>query len=165
MRTDVRPLRPEEAHQAYALLHLVDGSCTLKDWLSFVRDLENPRPHIRVHSGVMVAHGPDGGILGLFVYKTSVARPASRQLIVHHFVAFDPFGPGVTAAALLKAMERLAVELSCEAIRLELSPSHLRTQLGELDILPVPVAGAGYCAAGLNALKSLAIQDTSDRQS
>ncbi len=162
MQTDVHPLRPEDARHAYALLHLVDGTCTLKDWLSFVHDPDGSRHGVRIEAGVMVAHGPDGRMLGLFVYKTSVARPARRLLIVHHFVAFDPFSHGATARSLLGAMDELADRLSCEAIRLELTPSQVRAQLGTLDILPQPVAVAGYCPAGINALKPLTIPDITD---
>ncbi len=155
MRTRVLPLRPQDAHQAYALLHLVDGSCTLKEWLTFVHNACAEGAIATVKSGAMVARGPDERILGLFVYKTSVGRPAQRLLIVHHFVAFDPFNHGATAQSLLDAMDKLAAELSCEAIRLELSPSHLRAPLGPLRILPDPVAVAGYAAAGVNAMKDL----------
>ncbi len=162
MRTEVCPLQPEDAHQAFALLHLVDGSCTLDDWLSFVRETAGSGHGVRIKAGIMVARGPDKRMLGLFAYKTSVGRPARRLLIVHHFVAFDPFHPGATADALLAAMDDLASELSCDAIRLELPPSHLRAQLAPLNILPLPVAGAGYCPAGVNAVKSIAIQHPSD---
>ena len=155
MRTRVHPLRLEDAHQAYALLHLADGTCTLKEWLSFVRDSCGRSTTAKVCSGAMAAHGPDERILGLFVYKTSVGRPAQRLLIVHHFVAFDPFNHGATARSLLDAMDKLAGELSCEAIRLELAPSHLRAPLAPLNILPHPVTVAGYAAAGVNALKDL----------
>ena len=162
MRTDIHPLRPEDARHAYALLHLVDGTYTLKDWLRLVHDTSSKRRGGRVEAGVMVAHGPEQRMLGLFVYKTSVARPGRRLLIVHHFVAFDPFSHGATAKSLLGAMDALADQLSCEAIRLELSPAQIRAQQGNPDILPYPVVAAGYKPAGINAHKPLTVPENSD---
>ena len=162
MRTDIHPLRPEDARHAYALLHLVDGTCTLKEWLGFVHDTDGQRHGERIEAGVMVAHGPDRRMLGLFAYKTSVARPARRLLIVHHFVAFDPFSHGATARSLLGAMDALADRLSCEAIRLELSPPQVRAQQGNSDILPHPINAAGYSPAGINAIKRLTRPENTD---
>ena len=151
MPTIVRPLRPDDARQAYALIHLADGSCSLDDWLAFVQGKPHGAPLFK--AGVMTAHGPADMILGLFAYKTSVGRPSRRLLIIHHYVAFDLFGHGSTAQALLAAMDELADRLHCDAIRLELPASHLRGRSLSADILPQPLVSAGYCPAGLTASK------------
>ena len=123
MHTVTRPLRPDEARQAYALIRLADGSCTIDEWLTFVQGSTHPDMP-QFEAGVITAERPPGPLTGLFAYKTSVARPARRLLIVHHFVAFDPFGHGRTAQALLAAMDDLVLHgiASRDAEGLETTP-------------------------------------------
>jgi len=94
----------------------------LAEWTRLARRLTDPRR--AANSGVMIAQGRNRRhVSGVFHYRRERDLQYGWVLVATHFVALDILSPGAVATAMLLAMEDLARELGCQAIRSVLHPA------------------------------------------
>ena len=115
----VEPLAPEQIRPAWALVRTGNPELTLAQWLRFarraVRRLPTGKP--RTH-GVMVARRQGRSLLcGLVCYQRVRDMECGQVLNAGHYIAVDIIDPAPVLGALVSAMEALAAELGCSAVR------------------------------------------------
>jgi hypothetical protein len=105
-------LRPEAARLAYPLVRAIEPLVDLASWIAYVRRAQSER------HGVMIAtrHGcpfPSG----LFCFRCSRELSPGNVITADYFVALDILDPAPLTDAMITALEKLASELHCDAIR------------------------------------------------
>ncbi len=123
----VGPISGDEIRTAYPLILHVAPGVALDTWLRFAQRYVPPRPGRR--EGVLVARRlvrpyPCG--LVLWQYETSLS--GGPVLLAHEFVALDTIDPAPVLGALAAALDRLAGEMGCAAVR-----SHVHDNSGEVQ--------------------------------
>ena len=118
MRNITKPLNVRQIAQAYPLIRALDSTCSLDSWRSYAASLTRRSRGVEA-SGVMTAQDPDGYIYGLFTYRVVHGLRPARILLVDQFIAFEAVPGQATARALIVAMEQLALEWQCGAIKVD----------------------------------------------
>ncbi|MFQ5973775.1 MAG: hypothetical protein ACE5Q3_15725 [Alphaproteobacteria bacterium] len=118
MRNITKPLDVRQITQAYPLIRALDPACSLESWRSYAASLTRRSKGVEA-SGVMTAQDADGYIYGLFTYRVVHGLRPARILLVDQFIAFEAVPGQATARALIAAMERLALEWRCGAIKVD----------------------------------------------
>ncbi len=140
-----RPLDRRQVDQAYAVVRTVVPDVDMDQWRSFALPLvgstachldllpsgialattAEPAP-VRetpaedtvgpAANGIMTVQSSRGYIHGLFSYAIEQQLKHGAVLTVDNFIVVDMFDPESAALVLLRAMERLAHDLACDAI-------------------------------------------------
>ena len=115
----VAPLAPDQIRPAWPLVRVGNPGLSLAQWLRFARRTirpagsGKPRPH-----GVMVARRRGRPLLcGLVCYQRVRDIACGEVLNAGHYIALDIIDPAPVLDALVGAVEALAVELGCSAVR------------------------------------------------
>lgn len=107
------PLRLEGVDQAYPIVHTRHPALSMDEWRRYARALIAAADPVR---GVMTAqHG--GYIRGLFCHWSECSLHHGDTLIVDNLTVMDLFYPNGAAQALIEAMEAMAGQFNCRAIR------------------------------------------------
>jgi GNAT superfamily N-acetyltransferase len=112
-----QPLTSEKVDQAYALVQLVTPQISLEAWRDFAGSLISPFE--APESGILAIEDERKYILGLVGYVVDHDLEHGQTLIAKNFIAFDATEKRrkEIAFALIKAMEDLARDKRCGAIR------------------------------------------------
>lgn len=112
----VEPLPLERARLAFPLMRLVLPALTLEDWQGFARQVARGARH--VPAGILVARRPDTPYLcGAVCFRRDLDPQSGAVLTAEHLVALDLLYPQAVVAALVRALDGLAVSLRCQMIR------------------------------------------------
>ena len=112
----VEPLPSQQARLAYPLLLQALPALTLEDWLGFARQVARGGRH--VPAGILVARRTGTQYLcGAVCFRRDPDPQAGAVLTAEHLVALDLFYPQAVMTAMLRALDAVAVNLSCQAIR------------------------------------------------
>lgn len=113
----VEPLGPQQIRLAYPLMRAGDPSLELPAWLRYARRYVPAHP--RRQAGILVARRPGQPFLsGLACYHRRRDPRFGWVLIMDHCAALDLLDPGAVVRALTEALDRLAGERGCAAMRL-----------------------------------------------
>lgn len=108
----VTRLQPSAARLAYPLVRAAEPLVDLNAWLAYVRGAEGRK------RGVMVATRAGGAFpSGMFCYACARDPALGQVMTANYIVALDILDPAPLTAALMAALEALAAELGCDAIR------------------------------------------------
>jgi len=133
---DVRPLFP--------VMRLAEPDLNLGTWLVYCRRMTRAKAGAR--AGIMVARRRGHSLpCGAIHYRLDRNLRHGRLLTVEHFVALDLLYPHAVLAALFKALDGVAAECGCTAIRSILHDSGVDT----LDKLRI----AGHRRDGMTLTK------------
>jgi hypothetical protein len=112
----VEPLAKDQIAAAFPLIREALPKLDIRSWTRLARDLTNPRRANR--RGILAARRDQRRhASGLLYYRKERDLEDHAVLIADHFVALDLLDARPVAAALVTALERLARELGCSAIR------------------------------------------------
>jgi hypothetical protein len=112
----VEPLAKDQIAAAFPLIREAMPSLDMRSWTRLARDLADPRRSRR--RGILAARRDQRRhASGLLYYRKERDLECGAILIADHFVALDLLDARPVVAALIAALERLAVELRCSAIR------------------------------------------------
>lgn len=108
----VTRLQPSAARLVYPLVRAAEPLVDLPAWLAYVRAAESRK------RGVMVATRAGRAFpSGMFCYACAKDPALGLVMTANYFVALDILDAGPLAAALMTALEQLAADLRCDAIR------------------------------------------------
>lgn len=115
----VKQLTADRLQQAFPLLQSRDPGLSLDRWLSYAGALvPSPTGKDRPQDcGVMAVENEQGYIAALFTYRCDLDLRHGRLLTAENFVALDLLNPEACACALGEALENLALQLGCKAVR------------------------------------------------
>ena len=134
---DIRPLFP--------LMHAAEPELKLSTWLSYSRRMTKAKRGAR--AGIMVARRRGQSLpCGAVHYRLEQNLRYGQLLTAEHFIAIDLLYPQAVLAALLEALDAIAKDCGCGAMRSILHDR--RSDL--LDKLCV----AGYRREGMTLTKS-----------
>ena len=112
----VEPLAKDQIAAAYPLIREAVPSLDLPHWTRLARRLTEPRR--AAQSGILVVRRRHRRhACGLFYYRKEQDLQYGTVLVANHFVALDLLDQRPVAMALVAALERLAQDLGCRAIR------------------------------------------------
>ena len=147
----VRRLTARQAAQAFPLIQSIAPDLRLEDWKSFSTQPATEGIGTR---GVIAARDERNYICGLVCYHVAPNLRSRRLLIADHLIALDLVDRGGTIAALLGALEELAVLEKCGAVQ---APApYIAGRAFEVDVLTLAVLrDAGFAREGLQLSKQL----------
>jgi len=112
----VEPLAKDQIAAAFPLIREAMPSLDIKSWTRLARDLTDPRRSRQ--RGILAARRHQRRhASGLLYYRKEHDLERGAILIADHYVAIDLLDARPVVAALITALERLAVELHCSAVR------------------------------------------------
>lgn len=139
-------LQPPQAATVFPLVREVLPGLDLKAWLRFARNAA--RRSQSAQSGIVVAYRDQRVFpCGMFTWRREADLAHGPLLVAEHFIAVDVLDPEPVMAALVEALDRLAVQLGCAAIRSVLP--------GEGALAGANLRAAGHRAQGATLLKKL----------
>jgi len=139
-------LTQDQALLVYPLVREAMPSLGLKAWLSFAKQLTNPRRSAQ--EGIMVVQRQPRPLpCGLFLYHREQDLVHGPILVAEHFVAVDVLDPEPVLRALLNALDSLAARLECTAIRTMV--------LGQSSFVESGLHAAGHRPQGTTLWKPL----------
>jgi hypothetical protein len=147
----VRRLTARQAAQAFPLIQSIAPDLRLEDWKSFSTQ---PATEDMGTRGVIAARDERNYICGLACYHVVPHLRGRRLLIADHLIALDLVDRGGAIAALLGALEELAMLEKCGAVQ---APApYVAGQALEVDVLTLAVlCDAGFAREGLQLSKQL----------
>jgi hypothetical protein len=105
---DIRPLFP--------VMRMAEPDLNLRTWLGYCRIVTRAKAGAR--AGIMVARRRGHSLpCGAVHYRLDRNLRHGRLLTVEHFIALDLLYPHAVLAALFKALDEVAAECGCTAIR------------------------------------------------
>jgi hypothetical protein len=112
----VEPLAKHQIAATFPLIREALPKLDVAGWTRLARRLTDPR---RAHErGILVARrNQRQHACGLFYYRKELDLQHGEILMADHFVAVDLLDPRPVVAALIEALEKLAYNLECAAIR------------------------------------------------
>lgn len=115
-RLIVETLARQQIGACYPLIREALPNLDQAAWSRLARRLTEPTKSR--NRGILVVRR-DGRLhaCGLFYYRRELDLRLGRLLVADHFVALDLLDPAPVLAALIGAMEKLAVTMNCGAIR------------------------------------------------
>lgn len=114
----IQPLGRDKIAKAYGLMRLAMPSLSFNDWTAYAKD----RLPVRGGPGrILTAEDCQAYLLGLACFDTRRTLRFERELVVEELMAPGLFQAQVRAvtAGLLEACEKVAADLSCGRLRLE----------------------------------------------
>ena len=139
-------LPPDQARLVYPLVREAVPTLGLKAWLSFAKQVSNPRRW--THEGIMVVQRlPRPLPCGLFIYRREQDLAHGPILVAEHLVAVDVLDPEPVLRALLSELDALAARLECTAIRTMV--------LGQSSFVESGLHAAGHRRQGTTLWKPL----------
>jgi len=147
---NVVPLSPAQTDQAFPVVQALHRDMTLAQW----RDVVEPFQALGAgDGGVMACEMSDGHIRGLFCYRVR-DDGAERVLSVPTFVAVGLFDAAATSAAQIEAIDRLARDLECGSIEVDLDGCVMAALAPKLDAASL-FGKLGYRSVGRAMVKEV----------
>jgi len=125
----VKDLAPKQILQALPLARLVDANLSEEQWIDYAETLTDQATN--GHCGIMTVQSKTGTIYGLSAYRLKNDLRSGRVLEIENFAAMDLRGGRSAAAALLRALERLARKHDCSCVSINLMDPYMRLWLRE----------------------------------
>ena len=146
----VEPLAKNQIAAAFPLIREALPRLDLKSWTRLANRLTDPR-HARKRGVLAARRAGRPHASGLLYYRKEQDLKSGAILVANHFVALDPLDSRPVLAALIAALENLAFELDCAAIR-----SVVHTSAPEVAI---ELVSAGHQLEGATLYKSLSVRE------
>lgn len=106
------PLKRQEIDRAYPLVQIVVPAVDQRRWRDYAQAYLR-RPTER---GILAARNAEGCICGLANFRREVELEATPVLVSDRLMFLDIVSPGAVAAALMRALEDLAMTTGCQRL-------------------------------------------------
>jgi hypothetical protein len=112
----VEPITPGDVRPLFPLMRAVEPDLKLNAWLVFCKRITKAKAGARV--GIMVARRRGHRFpCGAVHYRLDRSLRHGQLLTAEHFIAIDPLYPHAVLAALFEALDGVATECGCSAMR------------------------------------------------
>ncbi|MBP2314638.1 hypothetical protein [Azospirillum soli] len=145
----ITPLAPAQTDQALPVIQALHRDMTLAQW----RGVVEPYQTLGDDGGVMACEMSDGHIRGLFCYRVR-QDGAARVLTVPTFVAVGLFDAAATSGAQIEAIDRLAHNLGCGTVEVDLDGCVMAALAPKLDAAGL-FGRLGYRVEGRTLVKDM----------
>lgn len=115
-RVIVLPIQVGDVRPLYPIIQARNPALSWTRWQAYARRVARSKKGAR--EGILVARRASQALpCGAVCYRIGHDLRFGRIVTVEHFIAIDLLYPQLVRSALAVALERLAVDLGCEAIR------------------------------------------------
>lgn len=112
----VEPLAKHQIAAAFPLIREALPKLDITSWTRLARRVTDPR-RARQHGILVARRAKRQHASGLLYYRRELDLQHGCILVADHFIAIDLLDPRPVLAALIEALERLAYNIECTAIR------------------------------------------------
>jgi hypothetical protein len=145
----VEPLAKHQIAEAYPLIREALPKLDLKSWTRLATRLADPKRAKRC--GILAVRRGERHASGLLYYRKEQDLKFGATLVADHFIALDLFDSRPVLAALIAALESVALDLDCAAIR---SVVHAKNPEVALELV-----SAGHSLEGATLYKTLSVRE------